>query len=168
MKKWMYKIIGIFLRCMPMSFLKGIFKQRLILFFVRPIVSFMLPSRIFLDDVILILNKKDVVMSGMLSFGLYERGEIKVFRNFLRTGMYVVDVGANNGYYTCVAAKSVGPYGHVYAFEPEEDNFQLLSKNIAENNIFNVTLVQKGLTNYVGESDFFLSSEDSSDHQLFR
>ena len=37
---------------------------------------------------------------------------------FLKPGMTVLDVGANIGLYSILAAKRVGPGGSVWAFEP--------------------------------------------------
>ena len=45
-----------------------------------------------------------------------------------------MDLGANIGYYTLILAQLVGKSGHVYAFEPDPLNFEILSKNVKENN----------------------------------
>ena len=50
----------------------------------------------------------------------------------------IIDVGANFGYHTLLFSKIVN--GVVYAFEPQEQNFELLSKNVTRNNITNVHL----------------------------
>lgn len=52
----------------------------------------------------------------------------------------VVDIGANIGAFTCLAAKTATM---VYAFEPEPHNFELLKQNTA--NLPNVTLFNKGV-----------------------
>ena len=38
----------------------------------------------------------------------------------LRSGMTVVDIGANQGLYSLLFARQVGPDGHVLAFEPDD------------------------------------------------
>lgn len=48
-------------------------------------------------------------------------------------GSTVIDVGANIGCFTMVAAKLVGPTGRVFALEPEESTFRQLEKNIELN-----------------------------------
>jgi hypothetical protein len=50
--------------------------------------------------------------------GLYERAEIAVLRAILSPGDTVVDIGANVGYLTMVAARAVGPTGRIVAVEP--------------------------------------------------
>ncbi|MDR7571021.1 MAG: FkbM family methyltransferase [Armatimonadota bacterium] len=58
--------------------------------------------------------------------------------DFLRPGMTVVDVGANLGYFTLIAARAVGPTGRVIALEPFPESYRLLQKNIKTNNQRNV------------------------------
>jgi FkbM family methyltransferase len=49
----------------------------------------------------------------------------------LSAGAVFVDVGANVGYFTRLAAERVGAAGRVYAFEPEPSNFAALLRNTA-------------------------------------
>jgi len=49
-------------------------------------------------------------------------------------------VGANIGYYTILAAERVKK---VYAIEPEQKCFEILKKNVEENNLKNVVLINK-------------------------
>ncbi len=51
----------------------------------------------------------------------------------LRAGHSVVDVGANFGYYTLLAADAVGPGGRVATFEPNPRMFELLTASVAIN-----------------------------------
>ena len=55
-----------------------------------------------------------------------------IWRN-LRPGFRVLDVGANLGYYTVLAADLVGPQGQVTAFEPNPRMFELLQRNAGIN-----------------------------------
>src|SRR3990172_3951145 len=52
----------------------------------------------------------------------YETHVTAAMRPLLQPGMVVVDVGANIGYYTLLAAARVGPGGKVIAFEPGSEN----------------------------------------------
>lgn len=59
--------------------------------------------------------------------GLYFRGRLlrederltRLLARLLRDGDVFFDVGANLGYYTCLAAPHCGPAGQVHAFEPQ-------------------------------------------------
>jgi len=64
--------------------------------------------------------------------GRYEAVEIALMRRFLRAGDVIVDVGANVGYLTRFFAQAVGPFGKVYAFEPNPLIFPLLTRNVAK------------------------------------
>ena len=103
--------------------------------------------------------------SAML-LGRYEMLEMELFRRLIKKGMTVVDVGANIGYYTLVAAGLVGESGKVYAIEPEPANYALLAKNVALNGYRNVTLIQKAVSDKVGVSKLMLDSTHTGMHKL--
>jgi FkbM family methyltransferase len=63
--------------------------------------------------------------------GSYERELVKLFKRVLAPGMTVVDLGANIGYFSVLAAGLVGNTGQVHAFEPEARCFARLKKNLS-------------------------------------
>jgi FkbM family methyltransferase len=65
----------------------------------------------------------------------YEPAETAFFNRLLRPGDYVLDVGANIGYFTSLFAERVGPAGRVMAFEPDPRNVTLLRANVADRGI---------------------------------
>lgn len=65
--------------------------------------------------------------------GCYELAEEKFFTNTLRGGDWVIDVGANIGSFSILAARCVGPFGRVYAYEPNPRPFGLLSRSLVMN-----------------------------------
>src|SRR5579863_8811720 len=67
--------------------------------------------------------------------GSFEREETGIVRRTLRPGMTFVDVGANVGYYTALAAQLVGPSGSVFAFEPSDYAYSRLQRMIDQNNL---------------------------------
>jgi FkbM family methyltransferase len=93
--------------------------------------------------------------------GIYEKEVSKAFRDRLKEGMGVVDVGAFCGYYTLLSSMLVGRGGHVYAFEPDPKNFQYLSRNIALNGRDNVVAVKLGVSDKKAQAT--LSSDGFSD-----
>ena len=66
----------------------------------------------------------------------------------------VLSVGAYKGETAIWFSDKVGNNGHVYAFEPDENNQKILTNNLQLNDIVNVTLVKKGLWNNVGKQTF--------------
>jgi FkbM family methyltransferase len=87
----------------------------------------------------------------------YEKNETKLFKKYIKENMGVIDIGANIGYYSLLAAKLVGKNGKVYAFEPETANYKMLLKNIEINGYKNIVSEQKALSNKNGKTNLFLS-----------
>lgn len=104
----------------------------------------------------LLLDKDDLAMSGYLALGSYEPETIKLFRESLKEGATVVDIGTNLGYYTVIAGKKVGPKGRVFGYEPNMDSFNLLHRNILINNFDNITPINLALSNILGERALYL------------
>lgn len=65
----------------------------------------------------------------------------------------VVDLGANQGIFTCYAAKRA-PSGQVYAVEPDGDNLGWLKAHLELNHIANVTVVPKCIGERTGRAFF--------------
>jgi FkbM family methyltransferase len=51
-------------------------------------------------------------------------------KRMLKPGMNVLDLGANIGYFSVIAAALVGEHGEVHAFEPMPQNLIRLRKNL--------------------------------------
>lgn len=65
--------------------------------------------------------------------GSYSPVETVVLAGLLKPGMRFVDVGANWGYFSLLAAALVGPTGRVIGLEPHPGIFQRLAENAALN-----------------------------------
>src|SRR5689334_11771369 len=63
--------------------------------------------------------------------GVWEPFETRIFSCMCRPGDTVLDLGANIGWYSVLAAKILGGAGHVLAFEPDATNARLLEINAA-------------------------------------
>ncbi|MDD5530882.1 MAG: FkbM family methyltransferase [bacterium] len=98
----------------------------------------------------------------------YEEMTGKLMREIVKPGDYVVDVGANIGYWTLflskLVSKSAGWDGAVFAFEPEETNYNILKSNIHDNNITNCDIFNIGLSNDYHVGKLYLSDTNSGDH----
>jgi FkbM family methyltransferase len=102
------------------------------------------------------------------SDGLYEPAETSLIQKILRPNMTFVDVGANIGWYTLLAASKVGVKGRVISFEPEPLNNALLKQSIALNNFQNVILMQKCLSNCNGTTKLYLAGQNFGAHSIVR
>ena len=63
----------------------------------------------------------------------YEPETTKVIKENVKEGGVCVDVGASIGYMTMQLARQVGQSGHVYAFEPTDNQFPYLKANMDRN-----------------------------------
>jgi FkbM family methyltransferase len=77
--------------------------------------------------------------------GCIEPNEFAFLSSVLKPGMVMIDVGANDGFFTVLAAKRVGESGRVYSFEPSQREFARLNANRELNQFRNIRPVAKAL-----------------------
>jgi FkbM family methyltransferase len=87
-------------------------------------------------------------------------GELLAEIERLRPGAIVVDVGANAGLYTLLAARAVAPGGRVFAFEPSADEFARLGWAVAANGFGNVLASNVALSDAPGFIGFIPGPSD--------
>jgi FkbM family methyltransferase len=120
-----------------------------------------------------IRNRSDSLLltgagSVHLTFQLFWRG-IDYYEPFTRTviealasqAKVFVDVGANIGFFSLIAAK-LNPSLEVIAFEPNAEMFALLSEHKRLNGLSNLTAEPVALSNRDGEGQLFLNKSDMS------
>jgi len=90
-----------------------------------------------------------------------EEKSTKEFKNILKKGMSIVDIGANIGYYVLMESKIIGNKGMVYAIEPVPKNIEMLKKSVALNDYKNIKISQKALGDKDGEVNFYLSDKSN-------
>ena len=78
----------------------------------------------------------------------------------------VVDIGANNGMFSIYAGHKA-KRGRVYAFEPEETNFNKLMRNIQINKMRNIIPDQKAVSDDDGIKDFFIFDSSLGGNSFF-
>jgi FkbM family methyltransferase len=83
----------------------------------------------------------------------------------LRAGMTVVDIGANQGELTAVAAACVGPSGNVVAYEPSPATAEALRTRLA--GARHVEIRQCALAGRVGNSPFYVDPSKSTSSTLY-
>lgn len=93
--------------------------------------------------------------------GEFEPMETSIVKKMVKKGDYVIDIGANIGYYTLIMAKLVGETGKVFAFEPDPNNFELLKKNVEYNGYKNVVLFNQAVSNENGTLKLYYTQNGS-------
>lgn len=81
---------------------------------------------------------------SILENGAWERHVSEKLKRILLPSMTFVDIGANIGYFTAMAAHAVGPSGKVVAIEPMDKNAQLIYATCHYNDFNNVHVLQCG------------------------
>ena len=92
------------------------------------------------------LDPMSNVGSSFLVEGDYEKETREIFQSHLRPGDVFVDIGANEGIFSCLGAQLVGPAGQVVAIEPQMRLKDVLEINFALNGVENARLVNKALS----------------------
>ncbi len=77
--------------------------------------------------------------------------EIEFVRDYLTSGMNVVDAGAGFGVYALPASRWVGESGRVYAFEPEALTRKYLEMSKLENGFENLDVIGKAVSGEAGK-----------------
>ncbi|MGE0055209.1 MAG: FkbM family methyltransferase [Hyphomicrobium sp.] len=85
---------------------------------------------------------------------LHENGTHKVLERFVTPGSVFVDVGANVGYFSLMAARLCGPQGKVIAIEPSPAAVRLLRLNL--DNVAHAEIVEKAAGDSHGAVRFFV------------
>ena len=80
-------------------------------------------------------SNDDYVGKSLDLYGEYSETEWKLYEQFVREKMLIIDGGANIGAFTIPFGKAVDPEGVVYAFEPQIEIFNMLAGNIALNEL---------------------------------
>lgn len=73
----------------------------------------------------------------------------------LKEGDIVFDLGGYHGLYSILASKKIGDLGKVYCFEPDPNNFEICKRNIENNNLKNIILINKAVSDHSGSNLFF-------------
>ncbi len=103
-----------------------------------------------------------------LTTGSQDEGKFSdhLFNNYILEGMVIFDIGSHTGQYTIPFAKKVGPKGHVYAFEPENDGFNAIKNNLIINNLINVNVFNLAISDHNKKINFY-KRPDKDTHSIF-
>ncbi len=179
------KVIGAALHYLPLGMQRSVSEggRRLILLpvpkiapvvyaFFYELVKYMAKGRSFIVKKNLgggTVMELDISQKTQRQIFLYPRYEDPIrsyIEKTLKAGGTFLDIGANVGYYTVIAAGRVTPTGRVFSFEPEEANFSVLKKNVELNHLSNVTLEQVAVADQGGGGVMYLNPLNEGGHSL--
>jgi FkbM family methyltransferase len=105
------------------------------------------------------LNIKESPMMLARILGQYEVAKTKAISILLGSGATLVDVGANKGDFTLLAARAVGKDGRVLSFEPEPENCKWIRKSMQLNGYTNIALYEVALSGVDGSAQLHLGKK---------
>jgi len=91
------------------------------------------------NDIINVLERNEIPDSDVLEF----------LRPYISEAHLIIDIGSSIGLRSLIYTK-MNPSIGIYCFEPRENLFCLLTKNLAENNILNTVLINNMLGHVTG------------------
>lgn len=103
---------------------------------------------------------RDMLAREVFFAGCFATQEIAFLRGVLKPGMNFVDVGANWGLFSMVAAFLVGPSGMVAAMEPDPRIFGKLKANLERNHLRQVRIFEVAIADR--DSNLLLAAHDHS------
>lgn len=108
------------------------------------------------------------VVPDLLLDEAYVKFESLLVRTFLKEGNVFIDMGANIGYFTVLAASIVKDAGRVISFEPEPRNFGFLKQNVKINGFTNVTILPKAVGDSNRQIELHVDVKATGGHQIGR
>lgn len=120
---------------------------------------------VLVNDFKMYLDPTDAL--GLRTNKTFEKFETELVKKEIKNGNIVLDIGANIGYYSLVFSQLVGTNGQIFAFEPDPNNFALLKKNIEINNLKNVTVIQKAVSDVSKPLSLYLCDYNHAQHRIY-
>ena len=106
-------------------------------------------------------NTQDIIQRYIYYFGIWEPWVSRFIQKRLKPGDVFVDVGANIGYISLLAANSVGDRGRVVSIEASKRTFGALRENLDRNHASNVRAVNGAVSDALGELTLHSGPEDN-------
>lgn len=161
MKKIFFRLASWVARNLPLSIKQALYRIPWLARFIRGSINASVDEGLTITEVAagdlkgykLLLNLKAEKSRWL---GTYEPELQDALRAFLHPGMVVYDVGANIGYITLMMAHHVGEQGRVFAFEALPVNVGRIEKNIALNNLSNVSVISAAVLDTSGPVRFYV------------
>jgi FkbM family methyltransferase len=104
--------------------------------------------------------------SDLYNNRIYEQETTLFFRNYLKKGDTVYDIGANIGYFTLEFARLIGTTGKVLCFEPHPEIFEVLTNNVRRNGYKNIRLHNVACSESNSKQRLYFSSENEGNHKI--
>src|SRR5690606_27097896 len=109
-----------------------------------------LPKKLRIDllpDIFIDLDLSDYLQRWIYCHNLSDEADYFMMSSVLRRGEIFIDIGANIGIVSLIAARAVGPEGMVFAVEALPETRSRLQANIDRNKLSNISVLPFALVN---------------------
>lgn len=133
--------------------------------YVQPLLQFFhLSGKIYkkklFNGLYMHVNATDHIQKNIFWYGEYEKEASCLWQCLLKTDSVVLDIGANIGYFTLLAAAKARS-GKVFSFEPVSFFRKQLKKNLALNGFRNIDVLPLAVSDRNEETDIYLAADDN-------
>ena len=112
-------------------------------------------------------GRGDIFVSKAIEdWGSWEASNTALLLQMLSQPADFVDIGANIGWFTLVAAHALGGRGQVHSFEPDPAHLAKLRANVAANRLENVTINGSALSDRNDDARLYLNAVNRGDNSL--
>ena len=105
------------------------------------------------------VDPSEHIQQSIFWYGYYEKEAVLTWETLAGSESTVVDIGANTGYYSIIAAPRAR---HVYAFEPSAHSLESLRKNILLNQFSNVFIHSYAVSDETSKATLYLSDKNNT------
>lgn len=116
----------------------------------------------------MILHTNDWVAQRIRCEEAFEPAVRREFERVASRKVNVIDIGANIGYYSIIAAGLIGPEKRVFAVEPQTAVAAKLRRNLEMNRLSNVQIEQIALSDTRGHVAFHVPTDGAEAHGSMR
>lgn len=115
----------------------------------------------------MLVNPSEHIQQQLFWYGYYEKELGDLIRKILLPGDIFLDIGANIGYFSLLAAKHQ-PTARIFSFEPVSPIFNLFEQNISLNDIKNITAINSAVGEANSENYIYISGADNTGMSSFQ
>jgi FkbM family methyltransferase len=114
----------------------------------------------------MLLRPRAYIEYQLRYFGAWEPAETAAMQRFIPRDATVLDIGANVGYHTLLAARLVGEGGRVLSLEPEPETYDMLEANVRLNGMSQVEAVPAAAGSCEAKLPLFYHRTDPGSNSL--
>jgi FkbM family methyltransferase len=118
---------------------------------------------------LLVSSNDRSLMPELVISGFYDIALTKYIIKQIKPGNFVVDIGANLGYFTILLAYMVGAEGKVIAFEADDENVTLIQENVSVNYLNDhVKIINKAVYSENTTISFFATENFKGNGSIYK